>query len=70
MPRQSLFDDWAFDVAPSTPSPRPGVYKIPMGGFCFTEGGISVDITATEVEAMSRPPIGPTSMRGQESHSD
>ena len=58
------FDDWASDAAPSTPAPRRSDRRVFMGGFCFTDGGISIDVSETEVEAMRHPPIGPTSLRG------
>jgi hypothetical protein len=58
------FDDWGSDVPPSTPSARPSDYRIAMGGFCFTDGGISVDVSEAEAEALRHPPIGPSTMRG------
>jgi len=30
-----------------------------MGGFCFTDGGLSHAITETDVEAISTPPFAP-----------
>jgi hypothetical protein len=64
MARQGIFEDWACDTSPSVPSAVPeGFRKVPMGGFCFHEGGIAVDVTAVEVEMMSHPPIGPRSNR-------
>lgn len=64
MARPGIFEDWACDTTPSVPGPVPETFrKVPMGGFCFHEGGIAVDVTAVEVEMMSHPPIGPTSTR-------
>jgi hypothetical protein len=64
MARAGIFEDWACDVSPSVPGPvPPTIAKVPMGGFCFHEGGIAVDVTAAEVEMMSHPPIGPTTNR-------
>lgn len=65
MPQPNIFDDWGCDAIPSVPTAvRDGFAKVPMGGFCFTEGGISIDISEVEAEAMHHPPMGPTSMRG------
>ena len=64
MTTTNIFEDWGSDVPPSTPSPRPSDIRIFMGGFCFTDGGIALDVSEAEVEAMRHPPLGPTSMRG------
>jgi hypothetical protein len=32
---------------------------VSFGGFCFTDGGIAIDISETEAEEFRTPPIAP-----------
>ena len=51
--------DWGSDVAPSCPVPPTRPRFVQFGGFCFTDGGIAVDIDETDAESFRNPPYAP-----------
>jgi hypothetical protein len=51
--------DWGSDVAPSSPVAPDRPRMVHFGGFCFTDGGIAIDISEVEAEAFRTAPIAP-----------
>jgi hypothetical protein len=51
--------DWGSDVPPSTPVPTSRPRLVKFGGFCFTDGGIAIDISTTDAEEFRNPPFAP-----------
>ena len=58
MPRE-LSTPWSSDVPPSMPAATTVARLVPMGGFCFTENGLSHDLSEAEVEALATPSYAP-----------
>lgn len=51
--------DWGSDVSPSSPVAPERPRMVSFGGFCFTDGGIAIDISETDAEEFRTPPLAP-----------
>lgn len=51
--------DWGGDTSPSLPAPLLKRKHISFGGFCFTDTGITHDLSAADVEGLRVPPFAP-----------
>lgn len=61
MSGQVVSGDWGGDTSPSLPESLVRKKHVSLGGgFCFTDSGISHDMSEAEVESMRVPPFAPS----------
>lgn len=51
--------EWGSDTRSSMPVAPTRPRLVPMGGFCFTDGGMAHDISEVEAEALAIPHVAP-----------